>query len=79
MLSDGELSVGHAKVLLGIDDPAHRLSIARQAVLEGWTVRQIEQVLAKGNTTSVVLSPQEGLNDVRGSCEIGCQIDGSSN
>ena len=62
LLSDGELSVGHAKVLLGIDDPAHRLSIARQAVLEGWTVRQIEQVLAKGNTTSVVPLSTRGVS-----------------
>ena len=62
LLSDGELSVGHAKVLLGIDDPAHRLSIARQAVLEGWTVRQIEQVLAKGNTTSVIPLSTRGVS-----------------
>ncbi len=48
LLADGELSVGHAKVLLGIDDPDRRLEIGRQAVLEGWTVRQIEDALAKG-------------------------------
>ena len=48
LLADGELSVGHAKVLLGIDDPDRRLEIGRQAVLEGWTVRQIEDALANG-------------------------------
>ena len=47
LLSEGELSVGHAKVLLGIADPLRRLAIGRQAVLEGWTVRQIEELLAK--------------------------------
>ena len=49
LLADGELSVGHAKVLLSIEDPERRLSMGRQAVLEGWTVRQIEDTLAKGS------------------------------
>ena len=52
LLADGELSVGHAKVLLGIDDPDRRLAIGRQAVLEGWTVRQIEDALANGFSPS---------------------------
>ena len=46
LLSDGELSVGHAKVLLSIEDPDKRLSVGRQAVLEGWTVRQTEDALS---------------------------------
>ena len=48
LLSDGELSVGHAKALLGIEDPATRLSVGRKAVLEGWTVRQIEEACKYG-------------------------------
>jgi ParB family chromosome partitioning protein len=64
LLSDGELSVGHAKVLLGIDDPADRLSLARQAVLEGWTVRQTEQFLAKGNTRSGVPLSRKGASSL---------------
>jgi len=52
LLADGELSVGHAKVLLGIDDADRRLAIGRQAVLEGWTVRQIEEALTSGNALS---------------------------
>ena len=46
LLAQGELSVGHAKVLLGVEDPEKRLAIGRQAVLEGWTVRQCEEALA---------------------------------
>ena len=46
LLSDGELSVGHAKVLLSINDPQQRLAVGRQAVLEGWTVRQTEDALS---------------------------------
>ncbi|MDA7791575.1 ParB/RepB/Spo0J family partition protein [Opitutales bacterium] len=48
LLAEGELSVGHAKVLLSIEDPKQRLSIGQQAVLEGWTVRQIEDALSRG-------------------------------
>ena len=48
LLADGELSVGHAKVLLSVEDPKRRLSIGQQAVLEGWTVRQIEEALSRG-------------------------------
>ena len=46
LLAEGELSVGHAKVLLGIEDPERRLSVGRKAVLEGWTVRQIEEAIS---------------------------------
>ncbi len=48
LLAEGELSVGHAKVLLSVEDPERRLAIGRQAVLEGWTVRQCEEALAGG-------------------------------
>ena len=48
LLAEGELSVGHAKVLLSVEDPKQRLSIGQQAVLEGWTVRQIEDALSRG-------------------------------
>ena len=48
LLAEGELSVGHAKVLLSVEDPERRLAIGRQAVLEGWTVRQCEDALAGG-------------------------------
>ncbi len=58
LLSDGELSVGHAKVLLGVEDCHRRLALGRQAVLEGWTVRQTEDAIAsqfgqRGSSPSV--------------------------
>lgn len=39
------LSVGHAKVLLGVDDGAQRLALARRAIEDGMSVRSLEQVL----------------------------------
>ena len=55
LLAEGELSVGHAKVLLGIEDPERRLTVGRKAVLEGWTVRQIEEAIS--SSQSVLLAP----------------------
>ena len=51
MLDRGELSAGHARALLSVDDPAHALEIARLAVDEGWSVRLVEDA-AKGGTTA---------------------------
>ena len=38
------LSVGHAKVLLGIEDPAQRLLVARRVIEEGLSVRATEKL-----------------------------------
>ncbi|MFP6899506.1 MAG: ParB/RepB/Spo0J family partition protein [Opitutales bacterium] len=41
-LADGRLSVGHAKVLLGLEDEAARVHLARRIVENGLSVRQAE-------------------------------------
>lgn len=46
-LRAGHLSVGHAKVLLGIADPSLLSSVARQAREQGLSVRQTEEVVAR--------------------------------
>ena len=46
-LKSGQLSVGHAKVLLGIGDAALLSSVARQAREQGLSVRQTEEVVAR--------------------------------
>lgn len=53
-LESGELSVGHARALAGIDDRAFAEHVARRAVAEGWSVRQVEEAvrLRKGESTS---------------------------
>lgn len=43
MVERGELSAGHARALVSVDDAAYAEHIARRAVAEGWTVRQIEE------------------------------------
>ena len=45
MLEQGQLSLGHAKVLLALDDPARINRLAREIVSEGLTVRELERRL----------------------------------
>lgn len=43
MLERSELTAGHARALLGVDDLKYAEHIARRAVDEGWSVRQVEE------------------------------------
>ena len=45
LLQDGQLTMGHAKVLLGLEDPAMIATLAREIVKEGLTVREVERRL----------------------------------
>lgn len=45
LLQDGDLTMGHAKVLLGLDDPEMIRTLAREIVKEGLTVREVERRL----------------------------------
>ncbi|MFL5481541.1 MAG: ParB/RepB/Spo0J family partition protein [Gemmatimonadaceae bacterium] len=42
LLQEGQLSMGHAKVLLGLDDEERIISLAAEIVREGLTVREVE-------------------------------------
>lgn len=44
-LAKGLLSVGHAKVLLGVEEPAQRTLIARRIIEEGLSVRATEAIV----------------------------------
>ena len=56
------LSVGHAKVLLGIDDPAQRALLARRIIEEGLSVRASEKLVQtqKAAPSSAATSPTSG-------------------
>jgi ParB family transcriptional regulator, chromosome partitioning protein len=45
LVSDGHLSAGHAKALLGHPDRAYQEALARRAVAEGLTVRDVESLV----------------------------------
>lgn len=46
------LSVGHAKVLLGINDPAQRTLLARRVIEEGLSVRATEKLVLERKTAA---------------------------
>ncbi len=51
-LAKNLLSVGHAKVLLGIADTAHRAVLARRVIEEGLSVRTTEKLVQERKATS---------------------------
>ena len=59
MLADGSLTAGHARALLGADDETYAIHIAERAVVEGWTVRRVEEAMRlRANPTSSQGSPR---------------------
>lgn len=46
-LTNQKISAGHAKVLLGIEDKLLRLSLGRDVVKNGWSVRRCEEEIQK--------------------------------
>lgn len=47
MVQEGDLGAGHARALLGIEDPDVQLDMAKKAADEKMTVRQVERAAAK--------------------------------
>jgi len=43
LVEEGSLSAGHARPLLTLDDPAQAANLARRAVADGWSVREVER------------------------------------
>ena len=56
LLADGKLNIGHAKVLLGVDDLDAQLKLGLRAVSEGWTVRHCEREV------EAYLNPSTGIS-----------------
>ena len=70
LVEAGDLTQGHARPLLTLDDPVRAAELARKAVAEGWSVREMErQVSGAGRKKKkepkpkdpVVLALEEGL------------------
>ena len=45
LLETAQLTAGHARALLAVSDPKYATHIAKRAVAEGWTVRQVEEAV----------------------------------
>jgi len=66
VVRDGGLSVGHAKVILSVEDPQQQEMLARLAMRGGWTVRQLEAAIAKKDPAapSLAVDPRTALASV---------------
>jgi len=53
MLERGDLSAGHARALLGLDDEAYAVHIAGRIIAEGWPVRKVEEAVKERSRPSV--------------------------
>ncbi len=49
LLADGKLSAGHARALLGLEDPDQQRAVAKQIIDEALSVRQTEDLVKKLN------------------------------
>ncbi len=52
LLADGKLSMGHAKVILGIDSQSQQAGMAARTVNEGLSVRELERLIKAKNPVS---------------------------
>ena len=60
LLETGQLTTGHARALLSVSDPKYAAHIAKRAVAEGWTVRQVEEAAkARAPRRKAPRPPQE--------------------
>jgi ParB family chromosome partitioning protein len=60
LMERNELTPGHARALLGLDDKKYAIHIAERAAAEGWSVRQVEDAARDR------VSPQEAGNEPAG-------------
>jgi len=63
LLESGELSMGHARALLAVDDPVKAGELARKAVREGWTVREVERRSGEVSAQPVRRNRREAARD----------------
>lgn len=59
LLSRGEISMGHARALLSINDKSGQLSMAAKITGEGWSVRQTEAAIRKATENVANMPPKE--------------------
>ena len=55
LVAEGQLSAGHARALLGTPDRAFQESLARRAVTEGLSVREVEDLVRRRNELAAQL------------------------
>jgi len=63
-LKDGKISVGHAKVLLGVEEPALQTRLCENIIRNDWSVRRLEQKLQALSRENAAARAEEDLPEV---------------
>jgi ParB family chromosome partitioning protein len=63
MIVSGDLTEGHGRALLGLDDHGERRSVARRVVAEGLTVRQAEALVRRRREAPAAPAPRPASPD----------------
>jgi ParB family transcriptional regulator, chromosome partitioning protein len=53
MLKEGKISMGHARAILGIEDPKAQIEAARRAAAKGLSVRETEDFVARNRKVKI--------------------------
>lgn len=64
-VSKGMISIGHAKVLLGLDNSNQRMLLARRIIKEGLNVRQAEQIVQQMKRKNGVHALSSSISNVQ--------------
>jgi ParB family chromosome partitioning protein len=67
LVRDGQLSLGHAKILAGITDPAHQQELADRVLGQGLSVRNLERILTEAppaTTRKAAAEPSAHVRDL---------------
>lgn len=65
MVRDSQLSMGHARALLGSPDRTYQEKIAKLAVNEGWSVRAVEDAIRSASEDEIDLTKPEKKTPLR--------------
>jgi ParB family chromosome partitioning protein len=63
-IANGELSMGHARAILGLSSEAAQRSMAREVITRGWSVRETESVVKRESATPASPAAVKPLKDV---------------
>lgn len=66
LVRDGRLSMGHAKLLAGVEDPLEQQRLAELVLAQGLSVRNLERLLQSpgGTQTNVAAGPSAHIQDL---------------
>ncbi len=63
-IKDKKIDMGHARAILGLNDPAAQLSLYEQILKEGFSVRKVEELVREFSETGAITPKQKTDNPI---------------